>query len=194
MSPIEDRPGWRSEPESSSASGGHVPPDTGSGDAYDPLGGPLPSELAAAESASRTDVIPRAPEMSRSGGRSSARRRVPVRRVKRTLRHVDPISILKLSFFFYTCFLVIWLLIVALLYTILDSMKVFDTIEDVLGPQGFVLGEFNISLLSVEKWAFLIGLTLVVIGALVNVFVAFLYNVAADTVGGVEMTFAERES
>lgn len=191
MSPIEDRPGWRSEPESSPASGGHLTPETGSTGAYDPLGGPLPSEVAAAESASRTDVIPRGPEMSRSGGRSAARRRVPVRRVKRTLRHVDPISILKLSFFFYSCFLVIWLLIVALIYTILESMEVFDTLEDVWS--GLVLGDFNVSLFAVEKWAFLIGLTLVVIGALVNVFVAFLYNVAADTVGGVEMTFAERD-
>ena len=101
-------------------------------------------------------------------------------------------SILKLSLFFYACFLVIWLIIVAIIYSILNSMGLFDTIEEL--ADAFALNwDSNITLFMVERWAFLIGLTMVVIGAIVNVFIAFLYNVAADMVGGVEMTFAERE-
>jgi hypothetical protein len=112
--------------------------------------------------------------------------------LKRTLRHVDPLSILKLSLFFYGCFLIFWLIFVAILYSILNSLGLFDLIESV--SEGFVLKwDSQISMFFVEKWAFLIGLTMVVVGALINTFLAFLDNVAADTVGGVEMTFVERD-
>lgn len=181
----EDRPGWRPEPETSPASGGHLAPDVGAGTEYDPLSAPLPSERAGSD---RTEVVPRAqPETPRG-----TRRRPGVRRLKRTIRHVDPMSILKLSLFFYVCFLVIWLIIVAIIYSMLNSMGLFDTIEEL--ADAFALNwDSDITLFMVERWAFLIGLTMAVIGAIVNVFIAFLYNVAADTVGGVEMTFAERE-
>lgn len=185
----EDRPGWRSEPETSSASGGHLSPNLGGEADYDPLSGPLPSERAAAR---RTEVVPRSrPEPTK---RSARRRPTGFRRTKRTLRHVDPMSILKLSLFFYACFLVLWLIFVAVVFSVLDSFGLFESLEDILGPNGFVVAEdFSISLMAVEKWAFLIGLTMVVIGAIVNVFLSFLYNVAADTIGGVEMTFVERD-
>jgi hypothetical protein len=188
MSSSEDRPGWRPEPETSSASGGHLVPDPTSGSAYDPLSAPLPSERAAAAA---TEVISRPVSETPTRGRGS-RRRPGVRRLKRTLRHIDPVSILKLSLFFYTCFLVLWLIVVAIVYSILNSMGLFETIEELLDAFA-VQWSSHITLFLVERWAFLIGLTLVVIGALVNVFIAFLYNVAADTVGGVEMTFVERE-
>lgn len=185
----DDRPGWRPEPETSPASGGHLSPDVGAGSAYDPLSAPLPSERAAG----RTEVIPRSrPEAS--GSRKGSRRRTGTRRTKRTLRHVDPVSVLKLSLFFYACFLVLWLIFVAIVFSVLNSMGLFESLEDILGPNGFVVAEdFKITLMSVEKWAFLIGLTMVVLGSIVNVVLSFLYNVAADTIGGVEMTFVERD-
>ena len=40
--------------------------------------------------------------------------------------------------------------------------------------------------------AVLIGLAMVVIWSLINVFVAFLYNLLSDIVGGVEVTLSER--
>ena len=193
----EERPAWRPEPEPS-ASGGHLSPEPASGSGYDPLGGPLPSEIAArtgaertSDPSTRTDVIPRGrPEVPRPA--PGARRRPGFRRIKRTIRHVDPMSILKLSLFFYAAFLVIWLVVVAIIYAILESMGLFNTIEDL--SRAFVLDwDSNISLFFVERWALLIGLTIGVLGSLLNVFLAFLYNVAADMIGGVEMTFAERD-
>lgn len=187
----EDRPGWRPEPETSSASGGHLSPDPTSGTAYDPLTAPLASERVT--QSQRTEVVPRSRPEPPADGRGS-RRRTAARRMKRTLRLVDPMSILKLSLFFYAVFLVIWLIFVAIIYSVLNSMGLFDQLEDILGPNGFVVAEnFKITLMAVEKWAFLIGLTMVVLGAIVNVFLAFLYNVAAGTVGGVEMTYVERD-
>jgi hypothetical protein len=115
--------------------------------------------------------------------------------VKRTIRLVDPLSVLKLSLFFYAVFLGVWMLFVAILYWILQGAGLFDTIEKLGGPNGFALWDsFGVSLFFIERWAFLIGLSLVVLGALVNVFLSVLYNVAADTIGGVEMTFVDRET
>lgn len=109
------------------------------------------------------------------------------------MRHVDPFSVLKLSVYFYLIFLLVWLAFVAVLYSLVDSMGVFDAAED-LG-RGLVLWEeVNITLGLVEKWALMIGLVFVVIGTFVNTVLAILYNVGADLLGGLELTFVERES
>lgn len=158
--------------------------------------------LAPEDRPARTDVIPRGDiaELRRRGreeGLTTRSRRVrpAARRVNRTLRHVDPITVLKLSLIFYACFLVISLVVVAILYSWLAGMGLFDAMEDfargsVLLARGESLG---ITLWVVERWAFLIGLTLGLVASLFNVFLALLYNVAADFVGGVEMTFVERD-
>lgn len=125
--------------------------------------------------------------------RPAPRRRPGLRRVKRTLRHVDPISIFKLSLFFSVCLLVVWLLFVAGVYWIADSRGFFDGIEDL--SEGLALGwQQDITLFYVERWAFLIGFTVAVVSSLVTLFLAFLYNVAADFLGGAEMTFVERDT
>ncbi|MDQ3982383.1 MAG: DUF3566 domain-containing protein [Actinomycetota bacterium] len=98
---------------------------------------------------------------------------------------------LKLSLFFYSCLLVLWLFFVAILYWIAGSMGLFEAIEEF--STQLVLGWDRITLMVVEKWAFLIGLTMLVIGSLANVFLAFLYNVGADLIGGVKLTFVERD-
>lgn len=179
MAPSEDRPSWPTE-SGSSATGGHLPPETSG------YGESSPVERAGT---TRTDVIPRSTQTERP---PVARRRVAVRRVRRTVRKIDPVSVLKLSLFFYTIFLIVWLVAVAVLYSMLESMGLFNTIEDL--ADAFALNwDSNISLFVVERWAFLIGLTLAVVGAIVSVLLAFLYNVASDLVGGLEMTFAERD-
>lgn len=199
------------EPEVGSASGGHLASGAGSGPLFEPLDEPLPSQRTGHETPSadrtrdvaagpseRTDVLP-----SRSGStreqnapaspRQQVRRRSGPRRVRRTVRHVDPFSVLKLSAFFYMIFLLVWLLVVAVLYSLVDSMGLFDAAED-LG-RGLVLWEeINITLGLVEKWALLIGIVFAIIGTLLNTLLAVFYNVGSDLLGGLELTFVERES
>ena len=108
------------------------------------------------------------------------------------MRHIDPLSIFKLSLFFYGIAVLVWMGIVAIAYSIVSSMGLFDTIEEF--SRGFALGwKVDITLFFVEKWALLIGLIFAVLGALVNLLLSFLYNVGADTIGGIEMTFVERD-
>lgn len=202
--------------EAASATGGHLPSeDDATGPLFDPLTSPLPDETATGGDGWErvqpqrrpTEATPYAPApetrpavpsrrtaQTRTGSRAvRGRGRAPLRRVKRTLRHVDPISVLKVSLIYYACLLVIWLIIVAIIFSFLKSLGLFDQIDKI--AKGFVLGKgkFEITLGAVEKWAFLIGATLTVLGSLINVFLAFLYNAISDAVGGIEMTFVERD-
>jgi hypothetical protein len=199
------------EPEAASASGGHLAPDVdATGPLLDPLVDPLPptdaqrsitpararerfdQRVSMAQTADQVEEMPFEPQ-PRPRRRPRRGVRPAARRVKRTIRRVDPVSVLKLSLFYYACFLVVWLGFVAVVFWVVQSMGLFDVIESV--SKGFALewGKIDISLWLVERWAFLIGLVLVLIGSVINAILAFLYNVGSDLVGGVEVTFVERD-
>ena len=109
------------------------------------------------------------------------------------MRHIDPVSVFKLSLFFYAIGLVVWLIFVAVLYSAVNSTGIFDAIEAF--SRGLALGwRVEIDLWFVEKWALLIGVILWLVGSLTNLVISFLYNVGADAIGGVEMTFVERDT
>lgn len=200
---------WRREPEAASGSGGHMPSDLGTGPLFDALDAPLPSDLererekeregtrsAPTVPSPRREIIPERPNRDPVPRTSSTKRRrvkPPTRRVKRTIKHVDPLAILKVSLIMYTVFLGLWLVFVAIVYSFLESLGLFDAIEK-LGKELVLWDQAVVSLGSVEKYAFIIGLVVMVIGLLANVFLAFLYNIIADLVGGVEVTFVERDA
>jgi len=115
-----------------------------------------------------------------------------MRRVRRTVQHVNPLSVVKLSIIYYAVFLVLWLLFVAVVYWVLKGAGFFDGIEELMSGLAFD-NTFEIKLWTVEKWAFLIGIIFAVLACLFNLFLAFIYNVAADVVGGIEVTFVERD-
>lgn len=198
----------QAEAEAAPASGGHIAPADAT------LADPLDDALLAEEEGSaervpdrdpdrgeRTEVIPTGALRGRELGRVATsarsrsrgkRSRPATRRVKRTLRHVDPFSVFKLSLMFYACFLLLWLAIVGIVYALLSSMGVFDAVEK-LGRTAVLWKDLDISLWFVERWALFVGAAFAVVASLVNVFVAFVYNLAADVVGGMQMTFVERD-
>ena len=89
-------------------------------------------------------------------------------------------------------FILFWLFIVAVIFWIIQGTGLFDQINDLRGALA-IEGEFEISLRLVEKWAFFIGLGFAILMSLVNTFIAILYNIVADTIGGIDMTFVERD-
>jgi hypothetical protein len=202
----------RGESESWSTRARRPPPDDAASprsvDPTDPLFDRVDEAVAAPD---RTGASPVPPDPEESAGLENEpiyappRRRVPpparqrarrvrqVRRVRRTLRHIDPLSVLKVSLMFYGVFLLLWLLFVAIIYWLLQGAEFFETIEKTLRSLTLVQGSWGISLAFVEKWAFFIGLTVGVVMSLVNLFLAFLYNVVADVIGGIDMTFVERD-
>jgi hypothetical protein len=197
---------WRADPETTAASGGHLPPEVDTaGPLFDPLFDPIPSRTLpdtfddGSPAGAGTATLPPPPledgTVTGKRPRRPARRPRPaVRRVKRTLKRVSPIAVFKLSLFYYFLFLFVWLAFVAVVYWFLETTGVFSTFEEV--QKGFVIEEWKnveFSLALFEKWALLIGIGFVLLGSLINAFLAFLYNLAADIFGGLDMTFVERD-
>jgi uncharacterized membrane protein len=128
--------------------------------------------------------------------RSERRRPEPSRTVRSrqarvVVRKLGPLSVLKISFLFYLCVMIVILGAMMILYGILGAIGALDSltrlIRDLFADQSF---EIN------GEWLFsrglAIGLALVVLWTLINVFVVFLYNLLSDVVGGIEVTLSER--
>ncbi len=116
------------------------------------------------------------------------------RRVRVVVRRINPWSVLKMSLLFYFCLMLVVLVGLAILYGVLDSLGILDTTEELLTELGFgdrELGfEFNAGY--IFRTLLLIGLISTGLWAALTVFVAFLYNLIADLVGGIEVTLVER--
>jgi hypothetical protein len=115
------------------------------------------------------------------------------RRAQVVVRRVSPWSVLKFSLLFYFCLMLVFLFALIILYWVLGAIGVIDSVSHTLSELGFgprtgfrFHGEWIFSRL------FLIGLVGVVVWSLVNMFVAILYNLVSDVVGGVQITLAER--
>ncbi|MEV4648949.1 DUF3566 domain-containing protein [Saccharopolyspora sp. NPDC049357] len=133
----------------------------------------------------------------RSSSGPSARRpsRGP-RRASLQVKRFDPWSVLKLALVLSVALFFVWMIAVAVLYGVLDGMGVWEqlngTFTELTQPDDAV-NEPLISAGRVFGVASIIGaINIVLITALATV-AAFIYNVAADFAGGIEITLSERE-
>jgi len=113
------------------------------------------------------------------------------RRARLVVRKIDPWSVLKFSLLFYFCLLLIMLLGSAIIFAILKAFGVIENIEKLI--RDLSEATFTISGGAIFRWLFLFGLLGAVVASAVTVFLAFLYNLIADVVGGIEVSVAERE-
>jgi hypothetical protein len=119
----------------------------------------------------------------------ASRERAPVRRTRVVIRRVGPWSLFRFSLLFYFCIMVVIWLGLLILYQILGLVGVLQSATDLLND--FWTG-FRFHGWWIFSRLFAAGLVMVVFGAVVNLFVAFLYNLISDFVGGVEVTLADR--
>lgn len=118
-------------------------------------------------------------------------RRPRSRQARVIIRKVGPWSVLKFSLLFYICIMVVILGALVILYAVLGAVGAIENVEKLVGKL-FSDETFRIH----GDWLFTrattIGIAMVVLWTLINVFVAFLYNLISDIVGGIEVTLSER--
>jgi len=116
------------------------------------------------------------------------------------VRRLDPWSVLKFALMYSVALFVVWMVAVGVLYGVLDNMGVFDTVNDTVrdltdsggdNPTGGI--EVLISARGVLGWAAVLGMAGMVLFVATATIAAFLYNLSADIVGGIEVTLTERE-
>jgi len=133
-----------------------------------------------------------------SGGKVRGAGRGP-RRARLQLRHIDTFSALKISLVVSIALFFVWMVAVAVLYGVLGQLGVFDTINDLIGQLSSSSGDDAgntgtvIHGSIVFGGAAIIGAVNVVLLTALCTIAAFVYNLMADLVGGLEVTLAERD-
>jgi len=121
------------------------------------------------------------------------------RRARLHLKRIDPWSVMKFSFAVSFVLFVVVIVATSVLYLALDAMGVFEsvnkTLSQLIGATGSDSGGsgFRITAKGVIGGAALLGLVNVVLFTALATLGAFIYNVCADLVGGIELTLAEKE-
>jgi hypothetical protein len=189
--PVQRSPS-ATEPEPAPASGFDPEPLPGEEELVPPLGPVVPEP-------GWPSTVVRAPAATRLPRRGVRRTRVEIRRI-------GPLSVLKFSLIFYFCVFLVIYLALAIIWGILSASGVVDSVEQLLGdifPSGEGLsptGEVStggappIEIVTGQlfTWLFVAGCIGVAIWSCINVFVAIMYNLISDIVGGVEVTLADR--
>lgn len=128
---------------------------------------------------------------------ASAAARGP-RRAKLNVKRIDPWSVMKFSFAVSLVLFIVVIVATSVLYLALDAMNVFESVNNSLASLvnaggGDDSGSFRITAKGVIGTSALIGAVNVVLFTALATLGAFIYNVCADLVGGIELTLAERD-
>lgn len=125
----------------------------------------------------------------------SRRTRGPVR-ASMQIRRIDPWSTLKVSLLLSVALFFVWMIAVAFLYLVLGGMGVWSKLNsnvgDLLNNTSGSSGEL-VSSGTIFGGAVLIGVVNIVLLTAMATIAAFIYNLATDLIGGIEVTLADRD-
>ncbi len=131
-----------------------------------------------------------------SGSWARVPRSRPPRQAALQLKRLDPWSVLKLALVLAVVLFFIWLVAIGVLYGALDGMGVWDrlngTYADLVSGEAQT-GDTLISAGRVFGLAAVVGAINSLLFAVTVTVGAFVYNVSADLVGGIEVTLSERD-
>jgi hypothetical protein len=117
-----------------------------------------------------------------------------VRRLRRgrlAIRKIDPVSVFRFSIVFQFCTMLIGLLAVGLIYAALRAVGALGEFEKFIGES--LDSDFAIHGGRMLFLGFIIGCVWTIASTVVMTFGAFLYNLIADVVGGIELIVVERD-
>lgn len=158
--------------------------------------GAAPRPAKSGTSKSAKPAKPPKPAKPAGAAKSSAPRKPP-RRARLRLTRIDPWSVMKTAFLLAIAFGVVTIVSVFIIWSVLAAAGVWDSVNQAVQD---VVGGEEASSWDVEKYVGMsrvMGFTMLV--AVVDVILitaiatlgAFLYNMAAALLGGVELTLAE---
>ncbi|WP_067450771.1 DUF3566 domain-containing protein [Actinomadura macra] len=138
--------------------------------------------------------------MNTSGDKTPANAK-PARKAQLQLARLEPWSVMKFSFVMSVVCFVVLLVAVTVLYMILAGLGVFDAISDTINSltkqQGETTGGVDagswFSFFRVFGYTVLVGALNVLLITALSTVGSVIYNLAADLVGGVEVTLKEAE-
>lgn len=137
------------------------------------------------------------PESKTAARRASTVGQKSPRRARLRLTRVDPWSVMKTAFLLAVAFGIVTVVSVFIVWSVLDAAGVWDSInataQDILGDEA--AGTFDITAYigtsRVMGFTMLVAVIDVVLLTAIATLSAFLYNMAAALLGGVEVTLAE---
>ncbi len=175
---------------------------------YETYNGPLPGERTGAQQPGGPYHPPQAYGAPAPGGqatgavrrpRTGARTTPRTRKARLRVAKADPWSVMKVSFLLSIALGICTVVAAAVLWMVMDAMGVFSTVGGTISEatgsnesNGFDLQSF-LSLPRVLMFTSVIAVIDVVLMTALATLGAFIYNLSAGFVGGVELTLAEDE-
>jgi hypothetical protein len=166
-------------------------------------GGALPGERQQPQQAAQPYHPPQAYQNAPAGAvrrpRTGARTTPRTRKARLRVAKADPWSVMKVSFLLSIALGICTIIAAAVLWMVMDAMGVFSTVGGTLSEatgsnesNGFDLQSF-LSLPRVLMFTTVIAVIDVVLATALATLGAFIYNLSAGFVGGIELTLAEDE-
>jgi len=161
------------------------------------LGGRIGGVISAAGDEMRANANPHSEEDAKRAATATGRR---PRRARLRLTRVDPWSVMKTSFLLSVALGIVTIVAVFIVWSVLGMAGVWESVnsmvDDVIGDNSTTDFEVEnyLGITRIMGFTMLVAVIDVVLLTAIATLMAFLYNMAAALLGGVELTLAEDDN